>query len=157
MARVMKWTLATLVMVAAMAVGVLAGPARTALAHASLVSSTPVANSVLELSPLKIELQFSEPIEAGLASIQLFDGSGRKVGLGDPTAGAGDATVVAEVPTLGDGVYAVVWRVTSAGPTLKRWKVAVRASRSTSSAWAGGRPKTWRPAGIMRSSIWSNW
>ncbi|MDO8391716.1 MAG: copper resistance protein CopC [Actinomycetota bacterium] len=112
MARARTWALAA-VMSAVLVAGVLAGSARTAFAHASLLSSTPVANSVLEEGPAEIVLQFSEPIEVGMASIRLFDGAGSRLDLGDPVEGADDATVRAAVPALGDDVYAVVWRITS--------------------------------------------
>lgn len=83
-------------------------------AHASLESSVPAANSVVEASPAAIVLDFDEDIEASLASIRLFDAQQQPVDVG--AAGAGDdATVVsASLPTLDDGLYAVVWRVTSA-------------------------------------------
>ena len=96
-----------------MAATFVVGPSGTAFAHASLRSSVPAANSVLEVGPAQIVLQFSEPIEAGLASIRLFAGNGHGVELGHPVGGTDDATVTATVPELPEDVYAVVWRVTS--------------------------------------------
>lgn len=90
------------------------GSSRSALAHAELVTSTPAANSVLEEGPSEIVLDFDESIEASLTSIALFDGESRPVDLGDPTAGADDTIVAVTVPALDDGLYAVVWRITSA-------------------------------------------
>ncbi|MEX0847087.1 MAG: copper resistance protein CopC [Ilumatobacteraceae bacterium] len=87
-------------------------PSGTASAHAGLENSIPAASSVLEESPTAITLDFDEPIEAGLTSIQLFDDQATLVETGDPTA-AGDDVVTASVPTLDDGLYAVVWRITS--------------------------------------------
>ncbi|MEX1106632.1 MAG: copper resistance protein CopC [Ilumatobacteraceae bacterium] len=87
-------------------------PSGTASAHAGLENSIPAASSVLEESPTAITLDFDEPIEAGLTSIQLFDDQATLVETGDPTA-AGDDIVTASVPTLDDGLYAVVWRITS--------------------------------------------
>ncbi len=96
------------------AVAIVAFPAATASAHAALESSTPSANSVIEASPPQIVLDFDEDIEASLASIQLFDAQRQRIELGSAGAGA-DATIVqADLPTLDDGLYAVVWRVTSA-------------------------------------------
>jgi copper transport protein len=95
-------------------VGVLGSGTRTAFAHAALESSTPAANSVLETGPPEIVLDFDEAIEADLASILLFDGDGRAVEVGVPSAGADSTIVHVAVPGVGDGIYAVVWRVTSA-------------------------------------------
>ncbi len=88
--------------------------AAPAAAHASLLTSIPAANSVLEVGPPAIVLTFDEDIEAPLSSIALFDGTGAKVEIGSPAAGDQGSVVSATVPTLTDGIYAVVWRVTSA-------------------------------------------
>ena len=94
-------------------IGVGAVGAGRALAHASLEASIPAASSVLETAPPLIVLNFDEDIEVPLTSIQLFDQTGKIVPLGSPTAG-GDTTIVqSTVPTIGNGLYAVVWRVTS--------------------------------------------
>ena len=98
-----------------LAVGMLlALPVATASAHAALESSTPSANSVIEASPPQLVLDFDEDIEAPLASIQLFDAQRQPVDLGDPKVGDDDTSVTASLPTLDDGLYAVIWRVTSA-------------------------------------------
>lgn len=83
-------------------------------AHAALESSTPSANSVLESSPPEIVLDFDEEVESSLATIQLFDGDGGTVDVGVPAAGDDATVVTASLPTLEDGIYAVIWRVTSA-------------------------------------------
>jgi copper transport protein len=95
-------------------VALLALPAATASAHASLESSTPSANSVIEASPPQIVLDYDEDIEASLASIQVFDAQRQRIQLGTPKAGADATVVIADLPTLDDGLYAVIWRVTSA-------------------------------------------
>lgn len=87
-------------------------PSGTVSAHAGLENSIPAASSVLEDSPTAITLDFDEPIEADLTSIQLFDGDATLIETGPPTAAAPDV-VTASVPTLDDGLYAVVWRITS--------------------------------------------
>lgn len=86
----------------------------TAFAHASLQSSTPASNSVLEESPTAIVLEFDDAIEVAVASIELFDGNGDKVAIDTPRQGDADSVVTASVPSLADGIYAVIWRVTSA-------------------------------------------
>lgn len=89
-------------------------PAATVSAHAALQSSTPAANSVLEASPPDLVLDFDEDIEASLASIEVFDGDGDAVEVGSPQAGDDASVVTAALPELADGLYAVIWRVTSA-------------------------------------------
>lgn len=95
------------------ACGVVLSGGGTAFAHASLVGSTPAANSVLETGPEAIVLDFNEAIESDLASIVLYDGDSRPLEVGAPTAGADDTIVSVAAPELDDGLYAVVWRVTS--------------------------------------------
>lgn len=95
------------------ACGVVLSGGGTAFAHASLVSSTPAANSVLETGPEAIVLDFNEAIESSLASIVLYDVDGRPLDVGAPTVGADDTIVSVAAPSLGDGLYAVVWRATS--------------------------------------------
>ena len=100
-------------------------PAATVWAHASLESSSPAANAVLERGPVEIVLRFDEDVEASLSTIEVFDGEGAAVPVGEPASGeplAGAATsddgsvVAAPFPdgaSLPDGLYAVRWTVTS--------------------------------------------
>ena len=113
MTRMSRWVLSALLAAIALTGTFVGGTAGTVVAHAALQSSTPVANSVLEQGPPQIVLRFDEGIEAGLASITLFDGKVHTIGLGKPVAGSDANSVTASVPELGDGVYAVIWRVTS--------------------------------------------
>jgi copper transport protein len=89
-------------------------PAGPASAHAGLQSSTPAASSVLDTSPPLIVLDFDEEIDVPLTSIQLFDQDGATIAVGTPGQGADGSIVQSTVPTLGDGTFAVVWRVSSA-------------------------------------------
>jgi copper transport protein len=83
-------------------------------AHAGLDVSVPAPSSVLEQGPPSILLDFDEPVEVTLASIELFDSSARRIPLGAVSEVAGDGSVIqASVPDLDDGIHAVVWRVTS--------------------------------------------
>lgn len=85
-----------------------------ASAHAILESSSPAANSVLETGPDAIVLDFDESIDAGVSSIRLFDQSRRGIALGDLESSGGGRVLSASVPSLDEGLYAVLWRVTSA-------------------------------------------
>jgi copper transport protein len=87
-------------------------PQRVA-AHAGLESSSPAANAILETSPSEITLDFDEPIAAELASITLFDSDAKEVELGEQLAPVDSSIVQVGLPSLDDGVYVVVWRVSS--------------------------------------------
>ena len=88
-------------------------PGRAA-AHAGLETSVPAASATLEKAPPDIVLDFDEPVEAQIASIQLFDAAADLVVIGEPEASQGDDSIVlADLPNLDDGIYAVVWRVPS--------------------------------------------
>ncbi|MEP7113685.1 MAG: copper resistance protein CopC, partial [Ilumatobacteraceae bacterium] len=89
-------------------------PAQQALAHAGLEASVPSANAVLEAGPPNIELDFNEAVDAGLANIGLYDRDATLIPTGGPERITDDTVVQASVPTIGDGVYVVVWRVPSA-------------------------------------------
>ena len=82
-------------------------------AHAALQSSTPAPNSVLEQSPPAIVLDFDDPVEVAVASIELFDGNAELVAIGTPQRGDDQTILTASLPVLDDGLYAVIWRVTS--------------------------------------------
>ena len=84
-------------------------------AHAILDSSSPAPSTVLDESPTKISLDFSETVESSLLSIRVFDSEQREVKIGDASRSAVDQSVVsAHVPELAKGTYVVVWRAVSA-------------------------------------------
>lgn len=104
-----------LVTLLAAVLAALALPAPPVSAHAGLDASVPAPSSVLEEAPAAIVLDFDEPIEGGLSSIELFDQDERRVEIGDAVNNpADDSVVTADLPPLDDGIYAVVWRVASA-------------------------------------------
>jgi copper transport protein len=98
---------------AGLALAVLA-PARQASAHPGLERSAPAANAVLEVGPPNIELDFNERVDAELASIELYDENATLIPTGATASITDDTVLQASVPTIGDGVYVVVWRVPSA-------------------------------------------
>ena len=86
-----------------------------ASAHAILESSSPEASALLASSPKEIRLDFDEQVEATLGDVRVYDSEQREVSKSNTVRSASDASVVtAEVPTLKNGVYVVVWRVVSA-------------------------------------------
>ena len=98
---------------AGLALAVLA-PAQLASAHAGLEASVPSANAVLETGPPNIELDFNEAIDVELADIELYDQKATLIPTGSPIGITDDTVVQVSVPTIGDGIYVVVWRVPSA-------------------------------------------
>jgi copper transport protein len=80
-------------------------------AHASLARSEPVANAVLEESPQRITIWFTEPIAPEFSRIQLFDAAGTQVDNGDSQVDENDPQVLfVTIPSLPDGLYTVSWR-----------------------------------------------
>ena len=113
----MKRTLAVIVAAAGLSLAGVLGTASPVVAHAILDSSSPAASTVLAQAPGEIALDFSEPVEERFASIRLFEAgdSDREIGIGTPRRLSTDASaLVAAIPPIPDGLYVVVWRVTSA-------------------------------------------
>jgi copper transport protein len=83
-------------------------------AHALLVQSAPAKGSVATTSLIEIRLQFSEPVLALPGAIQVYDQDGKRWDRGEARTASGEPTVLlAEVKPLPDGLYTVVYRVTS--------------------------------------------
>ena len=72
--------------VVAFVVGLASAP--TVWAHASLESTTPVANAVLETGPASIVLDFDEDVEVALSTVSLFGAGRTEVLIGEATVGA---------------------------------------------------------------------
>ena len=83
-------------------------------AHAGLEASVPSANAVLETGPPNIELDFNEAVDFKLADIELYDQTAKLIATGTAERITDDTVVQVSVPTIGNGVYVVVWRVPSA-------------------------------------------
>ncbi len=91
------------------------GTASPAGAHAILESSSPADGAVLDTSPSKVSLTFSEPVSLVTGSLRVFDADKNRVDAGVATKG-GSSNIV-QIPLdddLGNGSYAVSWRVISA-------------------------------------------
>ena len=84
-------------------------------AHALLVRSNPAANAVLLQPPIQVEIFFSEPLEARLSSIRVFDANNVSVDAGDVRVDPADPTrMTVSLHSLRDGVYTVTWKAVSA-------------------------------------------
>ena len=86
-----------------------------ASAHAILESSSPAPSALLASSPKEIRLDFDEQVEATLGDVRVYDSEQREVANSKTVRSSSDLSIVtADVPTLQNGVYVVVWRVVSA-------------------------------------------
>ena len=88
--------------------------ASSASAHAVFVRSSPSPNDVLSQPPVQVEIYFSEPLEAQLSSIRVFDSKNLSVDAGDVRVDPSDPTrLTVTLHSLSEGVYTVVWKVVS--------------------------------------------
>ena len=87
-------------------------PRESAGAHANLARSVPAANSVLALSPARVTMWFTEPMEARYSEARVLNSAGERVDGGDSIVDAADPTVmsVGLPPALPNGTYTVAWR-----------------------------------------------
>lgn len=113
-----------------------------ALAHAKLTESSPTAGVVLDSSPGKVEMMFSEGVSLQFSTIKLLDRSRKELPVGPPTSASGNntaisATLPASLPT---GTYTVVWRVLSANDghvTTSNFAFKVRGKDANNGSTAG--------------------
>jgi copper transport protein len=93
------------------ALALTAGTAVTALAHASLISSSPGSGSELSAAPTQVLLQFDVPVNLHLSTVTLQDDAGQPVDGALIDAGAGaSSTLAVQLPTLPRGVYRLAFR-----------------------------------------------
>jgi len=85
-------------------------------AHAFLVRAEPRVGSKVNKAPTEVRVWFSETVQAGASSIQVFDVSGKQVDKKDTHSDRANRVVlcVSLLPALTPGTYKVIWRVTSA-------------------------------------------
>jgi copper transport protein len=88
----------------------------SAEAHATLVSTSPQAGSVVATAPHRIVLRFDDPVQPVANGTEVVASDGRSVLGGPPHTAPGDARalVIPLRPGLGDGDYTVRWRIVSA-------------------------------------------
>jgi methionine-rich copper-binding protein CopC len=83
-------------------------------AHAALIASSPVRRAALVEPPARVELSFSERLEAAYARLSVVDATGRRVDLGDAAVTPGDGRRLrVSLPPLPPGPYTVHFRVLS--------------------------------------------
>jgi copper transport protein len=114
--RRVRW--AATAIVALLGVAWLVALAVPAVAHANLLSSSPRDGDVLQTSPERISLSFTEPVDVELTEISVVAADGSDVATQSPTQGASARDVVVALKdALPDGVYTVTWRTVSATDT----------------------------------------
>ena len=84
-------------------------------AHAFLVRAEPRVGSKVTKVPTEVRVWFSETVQAGVSSIQVFDVSGKQVDKKDTHSDHANRAIlcVSLIPALTPGSYKVIWRVTS--------------------------------------------
>jgi copper transport protein len=88
--------------------------AEAAFAHSMLIATEPFQGAVVERTPERVLLRFDEPVEAGLVSIEVFDGTTDEVTTRELDKPKPEEAAIAIPDPLADGTYTVVWRVISA-------------------------------------------
>src|SRR5690606_37812524 len=79
-------------------------------AHASLIASQPPDGAMIAQPPANLVLSFNEPVLPLV--LRLVNPGGETVSL--PVGGVAGATLVVDLPPLGDGAHLISWRVMSA-------------------------------------------
>ncbi|MEA4906949.1 MAG: copper resistance protein CopC, partial [Anaerolineaceae bacterium] len=84
-------------------------------AHANLLRSDPPAGAVLEESPGRFSLEFSESLDPHFTRLRLLDPAGQVLAEGPGEVDSADPRRLAFTPpVLPEGVYTLVWQVRSA-------------------------------------------
>src|SRR5262249_29449685 len=101
----------------AVALGLLGAAAPAALAHAVLLSSTPANRAVLSAAPSQVRLRFSQQVQLlRPTDLQVLSSSGTSVaaGSGERDPANSHDLVIPVQRSLADGTYTVRWLVVSA-------------------------------------------
>ncbi|HEY9555178.1 MAG TPA: copper resistance protein CopC [Acidimicrobiales bacterium] len=89
----------------------LAGTARPAMAHATLLSTVPTGDELLASVPDAVELRFDEPVEVLDGAVRVFGPDGERVDLARVEVKG--AELSAPIDATQRGTYTVAWRVLS--------------------------------------------
>ena len=79
-------------------------------AHAVQLASSPAPNEQLLESPRTISLNFSEPLEPIVTTVQIWDTSPAELPVSAPTYQSEDSLTVDVIDELPPGIYTVIWR-----------------------------------------------
>ena len=89
----------------------LVATARPAMAHATLLETTPTADEVLTRAPDEVSLSFDEPVEVVDGAVRVFGPDGDRVDRGQVDVEG--TTLLAPIDGNARGTYTVAWRVLS--------------------------------------------
>jgi len=85
-----------------------------ALAHARLVQEKPADGATMAEPPDRVELTFSEPVDAEFSPLEVHNSEGERVDEDNAHIDPADARVlIVDLEELSEGSYTVEWRVTS--------------------------------------------
>lgn len=109
----MKKVVMKVMLTASLAMGMVVSNA--AFAHAHLVTMAPAAESNLSVSPIILDLRFSEGVESSLSHVVLTDSKKKKIKIGKFAVVDKERkhVQIAVGSTLKPGKYEVEWRVVS--------------------------------------------
>jgi methionine-rich copper-binding protein CopC len=83
-------------------------------AHAFLDHAEPSVGSKVKQVPHAVRIWFTEPIQPALSTINVFDVVGKQIDKKDTRSdGRNKALLQVSLPSLGPGLYKVIWRVVS--------------------------------------------
>jgi len=83
-------------------------------AHAFLRHAEPAVGSTVQKSPNEVRIWFTEPIQPVLSIIKVFDVMEKQIDKKDTHSDGGSKTSLqVSLPSLGPGLYKVIWRVVS--------------------------------------------
>jgi copper transport protein len=84
-----------------------------AAAHASVVTTQPANDTVVQEAPERVSVIYNEPVETAFGALRVYDSSAKRVDTGDLIRPSADTVAVELENDLPDGTYTVTWRVVS--------------------------------------------
>ena len=87
--------------------------AQAARAHAFLDHASPAVGSRVMQAPAVVTLWFTQQLEPAFSTVEIVDGGGRRVDLGQQVDAADPTVLHVAVKPLPPGTYRVEWRVVS--------------------------------------------
>ena len=137
------------------AIGVL-GTSTAALAHATLVSTSPPDATIVARAPATVSATFDESVGVSADSLRVFAPNGQRADNGNTTHGRLPQQVtVGLLPGLGTGTYTVGWHVISADshPVQGAFTFSVGAASSSTVSPASLQPPASEPVGIACGAV----
>jgi copper transport protein len=130
-----------------------------ASAHALVKSSDPSDGEVLQASPSRVLVEFTERPDVGLTVIHVLNSAGSPVEQGKPEAVPGQSKAVqVAVPSLPKGVYTVTWRTVSRDDghvTAGSFSFGVQVKPKPGGAAGGATPTTPSPSALAVIGRWA--